>query len=223
LNSLALDHHRQGVVFDGAGCAPLPDVWKSPRSEVCVEGNANALRYIVEHHVETVFLVARWNYYIEGGPEHIRSSLLADNDGISLSADEATSKFERHLSALATHLVQKGIHVYIVKEVPEQFTFASREAFYAAIHTGTSTITSASTEKEAAYSKRSNKAIDAIATSTAVSSIDPSQILCDSLSCSIQKNGKMLYRDENHISNAGAMLLQPLLTPIFQQMASRSQ
>lgn len=43
----------------------------------------------------------------------------------------------------------------------------------------------------------------------------PHKRLCDSVRCLIVADGKALYRDEDHLSRAGADLLTPEFEPIF--------
>jgi hypothetical protein len=52
-----------------------------------------------------------------------------------------------------------------------------------------------------------------------VHAIDPSIIFCSNkVTCVLRDKDMLLYADENHLSPAGAMSLEPLFRPIFRQI-----
>ena len=44
-------------------------------------------------------------------------------------------------------------------------------------------------------------------------------LLCPRDRCEVQFAGVSLYRDSDHISNQGAMILRPALAPVFKRLA----
>src|SRR6185437_12041645 len=57
--------------------------------------------------------------------------------------------------------------------------------------------------------------LDRVDASPQLVRIWPHKRLCDSVFCLIIADGKALYRDEDHLSRAGANLLMPEFEPIF--------
>ena len=51
--------------------------------------------------------------------------------------------------------------------------------------------------------------------------IVPLDVLCGAQSCLVEKNGKLLYTDEDHLSVAGALSLSGLFETMFRQEHAR--
>ena len=63
-------------------------------------------------------------------------------------------------------------------------------------------------------------ALDLVSETKNIVRIYPSSILCDEISngkCRTILNGKSLYYDDDHLSNFGASLLNPILTPFWKK------
>ena len=120
---------------------------------------------------------------------------------------------------MAQELSDEGRAIYIVKQVPQQSFADPRTAFYKAIATGKEIpIQGISTSTNAAYRQRADTAIDTVAHIPGVQAIDPSRILCEKSGCPVRRGETLLYRDNDHVSLTGAMLLKPLFTPIFAKI-----
>ena len=48
--------------------------------------------------------------------------------------------------------------------------------------------------------------------------LDPSNLLCNDKICTLWKGDQLLYLDENHLSEAGAISLEPMFSSIFETM-----
>ena len=219
-DSLARDYKLQGVVFDSTSCLPLPNVHQIPEAVGCNDENKNALRYIEEHDIRHVILVARWSYYITGGYYGKHEAFVTDSNTPATSSIEATLIFERNFVSLVQQFVREGREVIIVKQVPEQFNFNPRDAFYSAVHTGENfQLQGISKVMNDAFQASSNSVIDTLATQPGVHSIDPATLLCTQGGlCTLLNNDQLLYRDEDHLSTAGALRLEPLFVQFFQNM-----
>jgi len=124
---------------------------------------------------------------------------------------------------MVQQLSREGRKVYIVEQVPEQFNFDTRDAFYRAVHSGQGLQSLAiSTKDNAAYQALPNSVIGTLSTLPGVYIIDPATILCkEGGLCELESGGRLIYRDEDHLSTAGAMVLEPLFTPVFESMRSQ--
>ncbi len=219
---LGLTYHAQGVVFDGADCVPINGVHQTPPAAGCEEENAFALQYIKDKNIRNIFLVARWSYYVTGGQRGLLTARITDSNSPSMSSAEAALVFERNLIPMVQELSREGRKVTIVEQVPEQFNFNTRDAFYRAVHSGQDVRSLAiSTKDNEAYQALPNSVIDGLTTLPGVHVIDPATMLCKSGDlCELENGGRLIYRDEDHLSTAGAMILGPLFTPTFESMRS---
>lgn len=222
LDSLAKRYGMQGVVFDGGSCLPLPGVWTVPESDSCESANANALQYIRDNSdVRAVFLAANWGLYVMGGPDGKRLKLITDSAHVSHSADDATAVFHRHLGPLVEQMTSEGKAVYIMEQVPDQFDFDPRSAFYQSVHTRQKiAIQGISASTSAEYMARPNSIINELASLPGVHVLNPSTVMCSDRTCPMRQGDTLLYADDNHLSKAGAMNLEPLFIPAFRTMSS---
>lgn len=72
LNDLALKNGLKGVYGGGSGCPPLLGIypWRgkphpNEKSKRCFEIIHYGLEFVKKNNIETVFLIAKWNYYVE--------------------------------------------------------------------------------------------------------------------------------------------------------------
>jgi len=217
LNALGQKYGMQGVAFNGGGCIPVLGVRQAPPVASCEKQNQRALQYVRDNDIKNIFLVARWSYYVMGGPDGLRAAMITDSDRISRSPEEAARAFQRNLAATVRMLGQEGRNVYIIKQVPEQFDFDTRAAFYRAVRTGQDAGLNAVIAKDnETYQALADAAIDTLASEARIIIIDPATVLCEKNGvCALEKDGMLLYRDENHLSVEGAMTLQQLFAPVF--------
>ena len=154
------------------------------------------------------------------GDNKVRSAFLSTTSERARTHDESRETLERELGSIVRTLATEGREVYIVKQAPEQFDFITRDAFYRAAYTS-DRIPMHGTQSAVndAYQSLANKSIDSMSAVPGVHVIDPKVMLCRSGgACDLERDGKLLYRDENHLTIAGAMTLEPLFTPIFLRM-----
>ena len=154
-----------------------------------------------------------------GGQDARRVAFITDSGHMTTSPEQAQKVFERNIVPMILRFIREGRHVVVVEQVPEQFNFDTRKAFYETIRTGTMfKVEGVKSDTSAAYLKSPNVIIDSLAAMPGVSIIDPSSIFCSKKVCDLERDGKILYRDENHLSIAGAMAMEPLFTKIFERM-----
>jgi len=222
---LGTAYGAQGVVFDGGNCLPVAGVHQTPKAVGCEEENAFALKYIKENHIMHVILVARWNYYITGGQQRKPAALISDSKELSTTPMEAQRALERNLIPMITQMSHDGRKVTIVLQAPEQFDFDTRDAFYRAVHKGEeSRLDGIMTKDNESYQELFNAVSARIAQLPGVNIVDPATLLCeDGGRCNLKYEGKLLYRDESHLSTFGALRLEPLFTPLFYDMHLSSQ
>ena len=211
----------QGVVFNQGACAPILGAHQSPPNPDCEQEKKFAMEYIRDNNIKYILLVARWSYYVRGGPDETSKGFITDSTHASRSEADASSVLERHMKSMIHEFVEGGRNVVIVKQVPEQFYFGTREAFYSAVHTHNVPSRAVSAEVHTAYQLSTNTILDRFVMEKGVSVIDPSKILCtDGITCELRAEGNFLYRDENHLSITGVFRIMPLFNPFFEYLSS---
>ncbi len=221
-DALGRDHHLQGVVFQGGSCVPITGVHQAPPATGCEEIKRSALQYISAAHIRHIFLVARWSYYVTGGPDKVRVALITDSSKISKSPEDAREVFERRLTIMARQMAQEGRTVYILEQTPEQTQFNTRDAFYTAVRTNEPVqARGISAADNAAYQALARSVIEKLAAQPGIRVIDPIPALCTSTACPLATpEGVVLYRDGNHVSTLGALKLRSLFEPFFKAVTS---
>ena len=210
----------EGAVFSKADCAPVVGILQESPAPLCILHNALALEYIKEKNIKNIYLVARWSNYIMESDKMVSVAFRNTKGGAPKSHEESSESLQIYLSQMVKDLTREGRNVYIVKQAPEQFDYVPRTTFYRALDANYGfDIPAAREEDNATYQSLANNAIDSLRGTKGVHIIDPSKQLCHSgKSCDIIRNEYLLYRDENHLSIAGVMSLEPLFQPSFTQM-----
>ncbi len=220
LGAMGRAYARAGTVFYGGNCIPVVGVHQTPPALGCAEKNNFALRHIRDNNIRHVILVARWSQYVLEGKNGLPTNIISDARGVSASPQEAKAVFERNFAPMVAQLLLDGREVYIVLQVPEQPYFDARNVFYDAVRAGREIQLRGITLKDSQeYQALPNAVINSLAADPRVHVLDPSTILCkkDGL-CDLAHEGKYIYRDESHLSTAGAMSLHPLFVPVFENM-----
>ena len=221
LHALGQTYNVSGAVIVDGACLPVISAHQSPPATGCEGEKSLALNYIETHDIKHIFLIARWTYYVEGGPNAVRVAYITDSGQVTTSPAEARQVLARTLAPEVERFTGEGRQVIIVEQVPEQLHYDTRTLFYATVRAGMAVpVPSVSAAENAAYQARSNSVINALAGTPGVTVIDPTSLFCqEGGPCALEKSGTLLYKDENHLSVAGALSLQPLFAPVFAQMA----
>ncbi len=217
LEKMAEERGLQGAVFIVGACAPVFGVHQSPPATGCEKEKARAVSYIEERNIGTIVLIARWTYYVEGGPDRARVAYITDSSELSTSPEDAARALARNFAPTVERLVAGGRNVVVMKQVPEQFGFNAREAYYT-LARSEEEVESVTLTAHIAYQKRSNDIIEALENIPHVSVLDPTPFFCAEDQCPLRKGATLLYRDGNHVSIAGVMQMEPLFFGVFSRM-----
>ena len=205
LSESAARQSRTGQLAYGAGCPPLMmagpakrSLRYGPNARQCREFNQRMLEHIQTHReLTTIVLVARWARYGEVGSDVAEFSPALERTVLALSA--------------------MGRRAVIVSQVPE-VNHDVPEAYRMARMTGRNLndILAPTRENYESRNRRVLTAFDAVQREGA-QLIDLRDRLCDISRCRIIDSGRLLYADDNHLSDYGAryvsFLFDPILTP----------
>lgn len=220
----------QSVLFLGsAGCPPIVVV--RVENFGCVEENSRALQRLVENEtVKTVILVARWSVYVEGRAVDLGPAERADQKpvrftspaGTPLNREERIAGFKAGLSQTVAALHKAGKRVVLVYPIPEigydvPTTLAQLEASGRAASEFTQSIDLYWGRQKAVFDT-----LDGIAgTDRNMVRLYPHKTLCPADTCLTYSNGAPLYRDDDHLSLAGAEFVAPMFESLFADSSIR--
>lgn len=160
--------------------------------------NAAIFDFIRAKKIPKIILVAAWDFYLEegGGPDVIRPALLHT----------------------LTELQKLGVKVWLVKDVPINPFDVPRRLAAAVMFGGDGANVNnlgltAQAHREASLRQH---AVLRDFSPTLCTLVDPADVFVDANGfCRIAADGRSLYTDGGHVSTHGAMLMRPLLTPVF--------
>jgi len=218
LIDLADIRQRRLIFANKGGCLALPGV---DRSDMPQPENLKCERFrrtiedmiLSDDSIETVFLVARWPLYGEGGqlPVEGRSSLrLIDSQARTSPEAPNIAVLQIALEQLIHQLTEKSKQVVIVKTVPElPWNVVDRieaELLFGMPFDNDRVPLALVEARQAA----TNAALDAVSRLPGVTIIDLAGPICAG-GCPMRDGLKAYYRDNNHITELGAGLLVPIL------------
>ncbi len=202
---------RSGYDAATPSCPPLAGVTVS-RFPGCLAFNDEVLKLAMDPKIDEVVLVGLWAYYTEGipyGKANASELILTDDRSRAASRAENRAVFARSLERTVAALSHAGKRVVIVASVPEVGVLVPETL---------ARIRLAGTKKDIRptledYFLRQGFAFDQFAAMHAKFGaiiLNPHRILCGITVCEVVEGGRLLYRDENHLTSFGARKLLPL-------------
>jgi peptidoglycan/LPS O-acetylase OafA/YrhL len=202
-----------------SACAPLIGAWRAGRGEegraACPAFNAAALKMIADSDVDTVVLDARWPLLAEAsryGDEEGSKPWLADarDQTQSLANNRRVLKEGlRRTIAEIRRLKGPKVRIVLVGPVPELGFDAPRCLALARMFHRSEVrcraIPQANFERRSAYSADLLRAVAAEDPNTTI--FWPSAATCVAGRCVTEKDGVILYRDDDHLTAPGARLI----------------
>ena len=229
LDLAAREADRAGWMIWRAGCPPLFGISKVENTatveenESCAAANAQIREAIgTLEGIRDVLLVGRWSYYAEGGgiglDAHNRIELAHRGAGGETAGTEA---YGRAVAETVAGLAEQGLDVFVLRQVPEIAEYDSRVVSRMLAHgrlQGDSALAGL-TGVPVAEAQRRSAASEApfmqLADGGAITWLDTWPVLCGGTACSVMREGRALYFDNNHITNEGARALRHVFDPIL--------
>lgn len=216
-------YNLSGFITNYTCCPPLLDVEivDTPQDEVMA--NKKTLAFIDTHQeLKTVILVARWAWYAHG------EGYKAESGGFKLAAngsyDESNLKIVKTgLTKTVKKLLSMDRKVILVSDVPEIGYLVPNLYFkimqYPEIADAKDVLP---TIQEYNIRQRDVQSIlSELAELPGVTLIHPESLMFDKNErVKIIANDELLYRDDDHLSTAGALYVAPVFDEIFKEMAS---
>ena len=213
-----------GLIVWHAGCPPVFGVSKresaaTPAQDAdCSADNDRIRKALPGMGLRNVVLIGRWSYYATGtgvgrDVEH-EISLLPET--------EPQADILRDLMRDTVREIGTYARVHILRQIPEIPDYDSRLTARRLAHgRDEGVVPSFSVPLSEVENRQANSdpAIIAIAAETGAQLLDPRPYLCDRETCSVRAGDKVIYFDNNHLTNAGAAGVAPLFRPVLERGA----
>lgn len=204
---------RAGIFFGNAGCIPELGIERGNRG--CDRVNEAIAAYLMTlPSVHTVILAGRWGLWAEGACQGETGPPLS----LTLSSGAAIDNhagLAAGLQAAIVRLATGGKHVWLVGPIPEAGYDVPR-ALYLDLLGIPRTIEIRPTARE--FNERQSFVFALFARMNkdyGVEAVWPHQYLCDADYCKVQKDGRPLYIDDQHLTRAAATSMAAIFDPIF--------
>jgi peptidoglycan/LPS O-acetylase OafA/YrhL len=212
----AQEHGISVILASSPGCIPVEGLEHDAR---CARFNRRIEQAMNAQSVGDVVLVARWSLYLYGDVKGDLGYALRDPRG-HYDRAIAEQRLAKGLQATVQQLRSRGHRVWLVKEVPLQtFSPPYRLTRLAILHRPTDDVGLAVAEHFKRQAFISQLFAQIAADHSGVAVVDPAPVLCDDAGlCRVELDGHSLYTDDNHLSEAGARFIAPVLEPLFKRL-----
>ena len=162
--------------------------------------NQAVVEYIRNKRVGDVVLVAMWGGYV---------------------TDAEIARLRRGLFETIDALKHSGSRIWVMRQVPQHSWNVPKALALAVIHGHDPDLIGLPLAEHDRARRLQDQIFEGVS-ALGVKVLDPTDLFLSSRNnCRVAKDGQALYYDYHHLSVAGAMVLQPLVSPIFEGMGKR--
>jgi len=217
LHRAALNSGVSGYSFSTGGCRPLIGVFREYKTK-CLDFNNEVVGFIKSHPaISDIFIAGYWRIAITSQGYDNSNYFIRDKETEFISPAENKKVFQRSLARLLIEFQDKT--VIIIEDVPEIGSQFGKAASNHLIRNNWLQI-----KGEFIYHDRtdsfSQEFADILAgTSSRLELLKIKPLLCHSGECPLLIDGKLVYKDGDHLSEDGALLLAPAFQPYMDSLA----
>lgn len=215
LEELSQAYDISGVASLRSATPPMLDVWMSGsgKGKSIIPYNHAVVDYVSANQIEYVFIAARWsNYY------HREDGVLVDIANGKVDRAYEVEAFKMGLQRAIDALNSAGAKVFLLAQVPDQLVDIPLE-IAECIWRGRQPVGIGITLQDHLNLQEGNRKILDSFISSGFVVLDPSSLFFDAEGESILLHeGKSIYRDNDHVSDAGASYMKPVFQPAFEEM-----
>lgn len=211
------DSSRSAFAATLSACPPIIGVIRADRAaaQKCTNFNHNVFEFAIRNaRIDTIVLIARWALNAEGdrvGRESGTRAVLGFEDGRRGSPADNFEVFHESLTATVLRLTEAGKKIIIVAGIPEIGVDVPQAYLDAMFFTSSVDIAISRADYER-RNARVLRVLEELAASPSVDVVRVADAMCAS-DCLVEVGGKLIYRDDDHLSIAGAKWLMPALLP----------
>jgi hypothetical protein len=219
VNLSASRQESGGLLATRTACPPLLSIDRAGENS-CHDFNQSIIEFLADRpDIKTVILAARWAFSINGTRyknESGKSITLQDVTSPDMSDAGNSILFERGLRRTVDALAELDKNIVFVTQVPE-IGHDVPSASYSARLTGrdVNTMIAPSIEEYRERTAGISVVFDVLRAERPITIVDPAELLCDSKRCSVLLDGTPLYRDDDHLSLRGCVLVSTLFDKVL--------
>lgn len=212
--------NRRGLFIGHGSCPPLIGYQRSERARhvACKLTTAATLELVAAKKIPLVIMTSRWPRYVNGANYGNEGPFF--NPLYPIAVDDKSEIIAERLDATLEALTAAGAKAIIMSDVPEVGYDVPYVLARAAWQNRTVDI-KPRMDRVQFRQGPSLRLLEAAAKAHGARLIVPLDVLCGAQSCLVEKNGKLLYTDEDHLSVAGALSLSGLFETMFRLEHSR--
>jgi len=206
-----------------SACLPilgLGDVLKDDSK--CADFHQLMLNQLESSGVKHVLIAGAWAAYVNVEAVGSASVRPSKDQAVDRVLDVTPKFFHKHLIEMLKDLRAKGIHVWLVRQVPWQVESIAHKLTQLAMRNQDTTEVGLPLEEHLDRQELVNTVFDAL-TDDGVTILDPTLLMCTDIFCPAQKGGYSLYKDNDHLSVQGAVMLGELFEPVFDAIKDKLQ
>jgi hypothetical protein len=207
---------KAGLLLSNGACPPLMDfetgASRKERLARCWRFNQLAIELLRDQRVPLVFLVARWPKYSHHSEYGNEGVFFSPKDPISL--EDFSAPLRTALDSTVANLIRNNVMPILVMDVPEP-GYDVPHALAKAALTGSSNPIELLRPALERRQQLAKTVLHEIASKYKLTVIDPTPEFCDEILCAVRKNGKILYKDADHLTTTGAKIISHIFDASF--------
>ena len=172
--------------------------------------------------IKHVLIAGAWAAYINVEAVGTTFVIPSKDQSVDKNSGVAPEIFRNYLAGMVKDLRAKNIHVWIVRQVPWQAESMAHKLTKLAMENRDTTDVGLPLEEHRYRQEFVNTVFDELA-DDGVTILDPTPLMCTDIFCPAQKDGYSLYKDNDHLSVQGAMMLRELFEPVFDAIKYKLQ
>ncbi|TGN51267.1 acyltransferase [Paracoccus liaowanqingii] len=211
LDRAAHEAGTPGLLIWRAGCPPMFGVEKRESAATrvqdiaCTHANARIEAALRDNPFPDVLLVGRWSYYATG------SGVGAD----AHNRIEVLPAWPTAVDTTLQALTAMGSRVHVLRQAPEIPDYGSLPVARALARNEAVPQDRFQVALPDALSREAAGLAPFVAGPSRIELIDPWPLHCDANTCSVLRNGRTVYFDNNHLTNQGALQMRHLFDPLL--------
>lgn len=218
-----LENKDEGIIhLTFSGCAPA--LILDLKQMGCAEWTVEAADFIVnDKNIENVLLAYRHSEYLFGNQLNTfpnipkeEFQLRLDNEYSGLNVEEARELYWKSFKELISKLLNAGKNVYVFYPVPELPVEIYKAVSPISIFDNKPMLDLEKSTSVKYFNDRNGYIINKLNSlpyDEKLKSIRPFDLICNEEYCSAMAEGKIIYRDDNHLNKFGADLIVKRLFP----------
>ena len=202
------------------GICPIPETHSGGDAHENLDRGSAVLRFVGDEGIRHVLLIARWEVYVFGMPGGDLGRLLGDAETRSGSSERSARVFVNRLRRGVSRLNELGVRVSLMRDVGLQPRSVPETVALAAARGMDLNAFAISESEVRERGAPINRLIDEALAGLEVTILDPVPLLTDASGRYLmEKDGRSLYNDRDHLSPFGATVISPVFTPVVEAAA----